>query len=279
MTIGPANQDQRANWNESSGRTWVELQPVLDRMLEPFAPILLDQHAPAAGGRALDIGCGAGATTLALARRLGPEGQALGVDISAPLVAAARARAAAEGLAATFLEADAQTHAFEPQAFDLIISRFGVMFFDQPQAAFQNIRRAARDRAALRFVAWRAPRENPFFTLAGRTAAPFLPPAPPTDPAAPGQFAFADDARVRGILRDAGWSDVAVEPIDVPCHVLEADLRSYVLRMGPVGAALRQAEPTVRAEAEAALMEAYAPLVSDGRATFTAACWLATASA
>src|SRR4249919_2466186 len=195
-----SNRDEAARWNESSGPVWVELQDVLDRMYAPFEALLTEEAFPREGGRVLDIGCGAGATTLALARRLGPGGLCLGVDISAPLLAAARARAATEQLTtAQFREADAQTHEFEAGAFDAVVSRFGVMFFDDPVAAFANIRRAARPGAALTFVAWRSPADNPFLTAAARAVAPLLPSMRPAGPTAPGQFAFADGARVRSI--------------------------------------------------------------------------------
>lgn len=276
----PANPDQRANWNTASGPTWVEMQPVLDRMLSPFATLLIQEGFPGPGRRVLDIGCGAGATTLAMARRLGPDGLCLGADISAPLVAAARARAVVEGVdTAAFIEADAQTHAFEPGAFDAVISRFGVMFFDQPEDAFANIRRAARPGGRLTFIAWRSPAENAAMGLGARAAASLLPPAAPPDPRAPGQFAFADDARVRAILRAAGWSDIEIVPVDATCEVAEADLHAYATRMGPVGAALRAANAALREQIEAAVMAAYAPHVEDGWFRFQAACWRVAARA
>ncbi|WP_082769888.1 class I SAM-dependent methyltransferase, partial [Phenylobacterium sp. CCH9-H3] len=276
----PANRDQAALWNDAAGRTWAEMQAVLDRMLAPFVDRLVAEAFPGEGGCVLDIGCGAGATTLAMARRVGPQGLCLGVDISAPLVAAARERAAADGVAAAaFLEADAQTHGFDPGAFDAVISRFGVMFFDDPEAAFANIRRAARPGAALAFVAWRSPADNPFMTTAARAAAPFLPPTPPAAPDAPGQFAFADGERVRRILDRAGWRDVDVSPLDLPGEVAEADLMAYVTRLGPVGLAMRDMGETRRGQVAGALRNAFAPLVQDGAVRFTSACWLARARA
>ena len=144
--------------------------------------------------RVLDVGCGTGSTTLAVARLLGAKGRCTGIDISEPMIAAARARAEREGTPASFIRADAQTHAFEPASFDMIISRFGVMFFDDSVRAFANLRRAARDDAELRFIAWRSAAENPFMTTAERAAAPLLPNLPARRPDAPGQFAFADRA-------------------------------------------------------------------------------------
>jgi len=280
MTATEANRQQAAQWNEVSGPTWVELQALLDRMLEPFAEVLVEAIQPVPGDRVLDIGCGAGATTLATARRVGPEGAGLGVDISEPLVAAAQARAAAEGLrTASFVCADAQTHAFDPKAFDAVISRFGVMFFDDPVAAFANIRSAARPGGKLAFVAWRAPVENPFMITAALAAAPFLPAVAPPAPDAPGQFAFADGARVRAILEASGWSVIDVAPLDRPSVVPEADLMTYVTRLGPAGMALRDADAATRSKVIEALRIAFQPYIRDGAARFTSACWLVTARA
>lgn len=275
-----ANQQQAEAWNSASGPVWVEMQAILDRMLAPFEALLTEAAFPGEGRRVVDIGCGAGATTLALARRLGLGGHALGVDISEPLVAAARRRAEAEGLrSAAFVCADAQTHAFEAAAFDAAVSRFGVMFFDDPEAAFGNIRRALVPGGRLAFVAWRGPAENPFMTTAARAVAPFAPPALPSAPDAPGQFGFADGARVARILAAAGWRDVEVRPVDVPTELSETDLRTYVTRMGPAGAVLRQADAATRARAEAALEEAFAPFLSGGVARFDCACWSVVARA
>lgn len=274
-----ANHDQAVLWNANAGQTWAELQELLDRVLAPFVEPVVAAGFPGLGGRVVDIGCGAGATTRAMARKLGPGGLALGVDISGPLVETAKARAAQEGLAAAFLQADAQTYAFEAEAFDAVISRFGVMFFDDPEAAFANIRRGVRRDGRLAFVAWRSPAENPFMTTGVRAAAPFLPQMPAPVPDAPGQFGFADGARVRRILEAAGWRDVEVAPLDLPLSLAEADLMTYVTRMGPAGLALQNADDDMRAGIVQALADAFRPFVRDGEARFDTACWLATARA
>jgi ubiquinone/menaquinone biosynthesis C-methylase UbiE len=276
----PPNRDQAALWNDASGRTWVEMQEVLDGVLAPIEAPLIEEGFPGEGGRVLDIGCGAGATTLSMARRLGPAGLCLGVDISGLLVAAARARAAAEGLAsAAFVQADAQTHVFEQGPFDAVISRFGVMFFDDPAAAFANIRRAARRKAKLAFVAWRSPDENPFLTEASRAAAPLLPNMRVPDPDAASPFAFADRERVQRILDASGWTDVDIRPIDVPSSVAEKHLPAYSTRMGLLGQALRDADEPTRARMADAVRPAFDRYIRDGAAHFTAACWLVSARA
>lgn len=276
---GNANREQIELWNEASGRTWVRMQAVLDGILAPFATRVVEAGFPGEGGRVIDIGCGAGTTTMAMARRLGPRGHCMGVDVSEPLLTAARARAAADGLGnVSFLQADAQTHAFEPGKADAVISRFGVMFFDDPVAAFHNLRSAVRTSGQLAFVAWRSPAENPFMTAARRAAEPLLPNMPGADPNAPGQFAFADGDRVGRILEQGGWSEVAIRPVDAEGQVAEKDLLAYATKLGPVAVALRDVQDaTLHARVTEALRLAFQPYMRDGAAHFTMACWLATA--
>ncbi|HEY0685438.1 MAG TPA: class I SAM-dependent methyltransferase [Steroidobacter sp.] len=278
-STGGANRDQVALWNEASGRSWVELQGVLDQLLEPFGALVVDEGFPGEGGRVLDIGCGAGSTTLAMAKRLGPTGRCVGVDISGPLLTAATASAAAKQIStATFIQADAQTYAFEPSSFDAVISRFGVMFFDDSEAAFANIRRAVTNSGKLAFVAWRSPAENPFMTTARRAAEPILSNLPTPDPAAPGQFAFADGDRVRQILDRSGWNDITVSPVDVQGVIAEKDLLAYVTKLGPVGVALREADEGTRARVTKVVHEAFGSYIQNGMARFTMACWLVKAA-
>jgi SAM-dependent methyltransferase len=227
----------------------------------------------------LDVGCGTGSTTLAFARRVGANGRSVGVDISAPMLTLARERAERERLPATFVCADAQVHAFEPESFDAIVSRFGVMFFDDSVRAFANVRGAARAGAELRFVAWRSAADNPFMTAAERAVAPFLPNLPARDPDAPGQFAFADGGRVRRILEASGWTEIDVAPIDVVCSLPEQDLERYLTRVGPIGRVLQEADERTRARIIEALRPAFAPYVDGADVRFTGACWMVTARA
>jgi SAM-dependent methyltransferase len=275
----PPNQTQSALWNSRGGEVWVEQQQLLDRLFLPFERLLADEVAAGGARNILDIGCGAGATTLAAARRLAPEGQCTGLDISAPLIAAARRRAETESLAnAQFIAGDAQGHAFAPDSFDAVISRFGVMFFDDPAAAFDNLGRAVRRGAGLTFIAWRSAGDNPFMVTAEQASAPYLPKLEPRDPSAPGQFAFADAERVRAIL-EPSWRDIDIQPLDVPCALSVDDLATYAARMGRVGQMLPDLDEATRTTVIDAVNQAFAPFVADGVARFTAACWLVRARA
>ncbi len=273
------NNEQMALWNGVAGRNWVEVQALLDQMFKPLEDLLLGALPSGSGGRALDVGCGTGGTTLAVARRLGAEGRCVGIDISEPMIAAARLRAVEEGVPASFIRGDAQTYAFEPGSFDMILSRIGVMFFDDFVRAFRNLRRAARDDAGLRFVAWRRAEENPFMTTAERAAAPLLPELPARQPDAPGQFALADRGRVDRILTESGWTGIDIRPVDLACSLPETDLVHYLTRLGPVGRVLEEVDEPRRTRVAETLRAAFEPFVQGAEVRFTAACWLVGARA
>jgi SAM-dependent methyltransferase len=266
--------DQTKLWNGPAGRSWVDAQSLLDQVLKPFEDVLVAAVSSESGSRVLDVGCGTGATTLALARISGPTGRCTGIDISEPMIAAARARAERERAPASFICADAQTYAFEPETVDAIISRFGVMFFDDPVRAFANLRRAGRRGAELRFVAWRSAAENLFMTTAERVAAPLLPDLPPRRSGGPGQFAFADDRRVRAILEASGWTEIEVGPLDLTCVLPEKELSRYLTRLGPVGLMLQDADERTRAQVIDAVRPAFDRYVQGTDVRFTAACWM-----
>ena len=160
------NADQIAYWNADAGEVWAVFQQPLDAQLEPHGLKAIEALAPRAGERIVDVGCGAGQTSLALAQAIGSIGTIVGCDISQPLLAMARRRAADAGVDnVSFIEADVQTHIFSPSIFDAVFSRFGVMFFADPPLAFVNVRRGLRPGGRLAFVCWRAPAENMFMTL------------------------------------------------------------------------------------------------------------------
>lgn len=276
--------EQTRLWNGTVGHAWVDAQKTLDRMFQPFADRLMQEvasfHAARAGDAftVLDVGCGTGSTTLAIARQLGTAGHATGVDISAPMIARARDRADEKGLRAGFIVADAQTHAFTPASTDMIVSRFGVMFFADAVQAFANLRRAAKPGAALRCLAWRAAPENPFMTTAERAAAPLLPGLPARQPGAPGQFAFADADHVHGILAASGWDDADLQPMDAVCTFPASELDLYLTRLGPVGAVLQSADEQTRRQVIPVLRTAFQPFVQGDEVCFTAACWMISAT-
>lgn len=277
----PANAAQIAYWNAGAGETWAQLQERMDNQLAPLGRRVMAELDLVAGQKVLDIGCGAGQTTLQLAEAVGHAGQVLGVDISHPMLEVARRRARTEGASNTsFLEADAQAHGFEPGAFDVVFSRFGVMFFSDPTAAFANIHSAMKPGGRLAFVCWRTPAESPVMTLPMAAAAPFLPPQPPpADPTAPGPFAFADPERVRRILSDAGFSEVAATPHDEKIGGGNLDQTLEVsLRVGPLGGLLRE-NPDKRDSVIAAVREALAVHEGPDGVKLNSATWIVTARA
>lgn len=277
MPNNESNKEQVTLWNGIAGRAWVHLQESLDRILKPFEDLLVEAVSRGPGGRVLDVGCGAGSTTLAVARLPGVKGRCTGIDISETMIAAARSRAESEGAPVIFVCGNAETHAFEAASFDTIISRFGVMFFDDPVRAFANVRSAAADHAALRVVAWRSPEENPFMTTAERAAAPLLPNLPIRQPDAPGQFAFANDGRVYEILRESGWTEIDTRPINVVCTLPERDLVPYFTRLGLVGRVLHEADDRTRAQVIETVRAAFDPYVHGSEVRFIAACWMVSA--
>lgn len=273
------HDEQTALWNGHAGRAWVEAQELLDQMLKPFEDLLVEAVSTGSTDRVLDVGCGTGSTTLAVARRLGAGGGCVGIDISEPMITAARQRAEREGSRASFIRANAQTHAFEPAGFDRIISRFGVMFFDDPIQAFANLRRAVQDDAQLRFVAWRGPAENPFMTTAERAAAPLLPKLPARRLDGPGQFAFADPGRVQHILEESGWAGIDIRPLEVECTLPEKELVRYLTQLGPVGLALQELNEQAREQVIDTVRVAFEPYVHGEEVRFATACWVVEARA
>ena len=273
--------EQKKLWNKPSGHAWVDMQAVLDQAFAPLETLLVEAVAAVSPARVLDVGCGTGATTLAVARQIARSvspGGCVGVDISEPMIAAARARAERERLDVTFICANAQDHAFDAGSIDMVISRFGVMFFDDPVRAFANLRRAARSGAELRCIAWRSVEENPFMTTAERAAAPVLS-VPPRKTDGPGQFAFANADRVQRILREGGWSAIDIQPLDVTCAFPEKELVSYLTRLGPVGLALQDADEAARARVIETIRPAFDPFVHGTDVRFVAACWMISARA
>ena len=278
-TTQQPNAEQIALWNDTAGRAWVDTQETLDAVLQPFEDVLVEAITKRKAQRVLDVGCGTGSTTLAAARQVGPKGTAVGVDISEPMIALAKQRAELERSPARFICADAQTYAFDDKSFDMIVSRFGVMFFDDSVRAFANLRRAAEPKGSLQCIVWRSAADNPFMTTAERAAAPFLPQMPARKADEPGQFAFADRNRVYSILEKSGWSEIDIQPLDVACTLPEHELNDYIARLGPLGRVLQQVDEQKRARIIGAVRSAFDPFVHGAEVRFTAACWTVAARA
>ena len=254
--MSASNADQAQFWSEGPGRSWNRFRDDLDALHRGVLDLLLDAGAPRRGEAVLDVGCGAGATTLAFARATAPTGRADGVDISAPLVERAEERRRDLGARnASFHVADAQDHPFEAGRHDLAASRFGLMFFSDPVAAFRNIAAALRPGGRLVFAAWAGLDPNPWFVWPQRIAIARLGPVEPTPPDAPGPMAFGDVARVLAILRDAGLRGCRGEGVAVDLHHpdgIEAVLR-LLPHVGPLARIMR--EKGASAEDRAAILD------------------------
>lgn len=261
------NEAEREQWRGETGGAWVRRQADLDRTMAAVTTLLLDRARLAPGSRVLDVGCGAGDTTLAAARAIGPEGHVTGQDVAAQLLALAQARAEAAGLAnVSLVEGDAQTDRAPGGPFDAMISRFGVMFFVDPVAAFANIGGQLRTGGQLTFAAWAAAAENPWFALPASVAALRLGPPPPADPDAPGPTAFRDPARVTGLLARAGLRDAEAEVRDLELHHPGgvAALADLGMEVGPAARLLRLRAGTAadRAAVARGIEEAFAAFAS-----------------
>lgn len=276
------NADQIAYWNGPGGQHWADRQQAQDIVLAPVSDVLIDRAKAGAGERIVDVGCGCGATSIALAHKVGPTGHVLGIDISAPMLARAREIAPA-GLPVDFALADATVYPFDPASFDLLVSRFGVMFFAEPALSFANLRRALRPSGRLAFACWREPRENPFFMAPLQAVYKHVPKLPQLGPEDPGPFSFASEARVQRILGEAGFQGIAMEPCNLALDIavgrgLDAAVTA-ALEIGPAARALAEQPPDVVAAATNSIRGALAPFVRGQAVPLDASIWIVTARA
>jgi SAM-dependent methyltransferase len=277
-TLKPtANAAQIEHWNAVAGKTWAQFHELLDRQIEALGLAAIDALEPTKGEQVLDIGCGCGQTSLALADRVGSTGSVVGVDISAPMLEVALHRSRAyPSLAVTFRQVDAQTDDLGRGLFDAAFSRFGVMFFSDPEAAFANIRKALKPGGRLVFICWRSLAENPWMQAPLLAALPFIPPVGPPDPTAPGPFSFAAPDRVRGILANAGFHSVAINPLDA--RIGGADVEQTLnlsLEIGPLGAVLRE-HPELTVVVADAVRDMLAAHLTPSGVVMPAATWIVT---
>jgi SAM-dependent methyltransferase len=279
IDLHPRNAAQAEYWNGPIGRRWRDHQERQDQVLLPVLERLVAAADAKPGERVIDVGCGAGATAVDFALKLAPDGEVLAIDVSAPLIERARERVG--DLPVRFVLADAAAHPPTPGWADLIVSRFGVMFFADPTLAFRNLRRGLRARGRMAFACWREAKLNPWIVVPVRAAANHAPPLPELGPEDPGPFAFADPARVRRILGEAGFVDIDLEP-----HELELDIAvgrgldaavEAALAIGPASRMLQDQSEDVRAAAAADIRAALAAHAQGDRVPLAGAIWIVKA--
>jgi SAM-dependent methyltransferase len=271
------NADQLAFWNGPGGHTWVARQEHTDITLAPVTEALLAFARPQTGERVLDIGCGCGATTLEFARAVGPSGRVVALDISGPMLAEGQARANAAGIAnIAWRQVDPATAALD--AYDLLTSAFGVMFFGDPVGAFANMRGAASPGARLAFVCWRALAENPWMEVPMNAVSRHLPPRPKAVPNAPGMFAFADPERVTEVLTTAEWAPPRLEKLDLDLDIAAGrgleEAVDQSTKIGAVNSWLRNQPTDVVSASIASVRAALAAHLDGARVRLPGAMWL-----
>ncbi len=278
------NAYQVADWKGQSGERWVAYQARLDAMMAVFGQAAIEAAAPVTGERVLDVGCGAGASSLDLAGHVGAGGHVLGVDISEPLIGRARALAP-QDTPTMFQVADASSAELPESAFDILFSRFGVMFFDDPTAAFTHMRRALKPGGRVAFVCWRSMAENDWVRLPMGATKGILPAMMPPDPETPGAFSFGDEGRVARILTGAGFTDIAIAPFDTAIPFGKGETRdaalddavNMTLEVGPLSRALADQPDDIRARASAAVRAAFAGCPGERSVMINGATWIVTA--
>jgi SAM-dependent methyltransferase len=274
-----ANAQQIEFWNGPSGQRWAKLQATTDRSLSFVTAALLPFAAARASERVLDVGCGCASTSLALADAVGRSGNVTGIDISAPMLSVARGRAKDAKVDIAFIEADAATFAFKTK-FDLVFSRFGVMFFDDPISAFANIRKTLAPNGRLAFVCWRSMPENLWASTPLAAARELLPPQEPMDPHAPGPFAFAESDRLVSILGAAGFREAHAERLDTVMN-MGADLDQAVLSslsVGPLARIALELDEVTLDKIRGRVRPALKAFQTPAGITPPAACWLVSAA-
>lgn len=279
-----SNEEQVEYWNGEGGKRWAEDDDTMARLLQPITEALLSHVQLQDCRRALDVGCGGGSQSLMLARQLGEGATVLGVDISAPMLEVARSKTgegADTGAELSFLQTDASTHPFPVDGFDLVFSRFGVMFFDDPVAAFANIRSALQAGGRLVFCCWQAMKDNAWTWIPIQAALQHLPPPEPPPPNAPGPFAFADAERVSGILEDAGFREVTVTPFATTLTLSDAATLGQAVRdlarIGPVARLLADQPQPVLEQVFAAMEAVLEPHYDGSTLQLPGAVWFVTA--
>ena len=255
MTDQP-NAGMAEFWNGNGGKNWISRETRLESSLKVFGQQAIDAGGISPGQRILDIGFGCGETTIELAQKVGPQGRVHGVDISVAMVEAAETKAVKSGTSNVSFEcSDAQTKTFPADHYDLVFSRFGVMFFDDPIGAFKNIYTSLKPGGRLAFICWAPRDQNAWVGLPLQVVAKHLSlPAPPAIDE-PGPFSLSEGPRVSGILGAAGFANISVEPFQTP-FVLGGDVDealSFLMQLAPSGSAINNAEADEETRVQIAL--------------------------
>lgn len=282
-----SNQEQIDYWNGESGQLWAKQDEVMARLLEPIAKALLDHAKLDQCKHVVDVGCGGGSQSRLLAQRLGAGARVTGIDISEPLLAVAQSnnRSNDSGANIEYLQADAAEHDFSAEQFDGLFSRFGVMFFDDPVAAFSNLRKGLSKGGKLAFSCWQAVDKNDWASIPMSAALQHVTPPEEMVPDAggPGPFAFARAECIENILQQAGFSEIQVNSFIQKMRMGEAPTLTESVReiasLGPVHRLLTGQSSTVKEQVYVALEEALAPYYKDGAIELPAAMWFVTAVA
>ncbi|MSR15740.1 MAG: class I SAM-dependent methyltransferase [Gammaproteobacteria bacterium] len=271
------DSEQARYWNEGGGRRWAANIERVERMLQPLAARLVEHAAALPGERVIDVGCGGGLTSKALAEAVGATGAVLGLDVSSIILEVARARFA-NVANLRFVHGDAGSMALEQGDYDLITSRFGVMFFPDATGAFAHLHSALKRSGRLKFICWRALKLNPWMAIPVKAAFEILPRPEPLPPNAPGPFGLADESYLREVLTRAGFRDIEITPNEVMLDLgtLE-DAVEQMTRMGPPAQAFDEATAAMQAEVLRALRAAFESFVTAGRVQLISATWLVSA--
>lgn len=276
----PDNPDQASYWNDTAGPKWVAQQAHMDLHLSLITDELLGRATPTAGETVLDVGCGTGGTTQALGQAVGTDGGVLGLDISEPMLAAATQRCA-DLAQVGFALGDAQSYALSRDAYDLLFSRFGVMFFKDPYAAFANLHSALKPGGRLAFACWAPLKENPWFALPMSVALRHLQKPEPMPPRAPGPLAFADPAYIEDILSRAGFGGITVESVTtgMPSSLSAYEQAEFLVLFGPVTRLIEAQQPaqSVIETLKAEMAEALAQYQTDSGLSVPATVYAVTA--
>jgi len=275
-----ANKDQSEFWNDSAGRKWVQEQEILDAMLQQYSDVVMGRLEFYDGDRILDVGCGCGGTSLVLAEKVGPTGSVLGVDISDVMLVHARERARTAAIEnISFEHCDAQEAELPEQHYDVVFSRFGIMFFDDPEKAFTNFFNTLHPDGEIGFACWQAVAQNEWISAPLGLIGKHVDLPAPT-PGAPGPFAFADPERIGQILMAAGFDQVSILPVEKPIVIGDgtvAGALDFTLKVGPASALLADADESVTRSVVKDLEKLFSESITDGRVEMQSSAWAVTA--